>query len=341
MDLYMQRSLEACRDTDAILVTYLSFFIGYSLDDKMQRPLVATLLQPTLLPTKRIPEPAGLWLPRWPRFLGALVNYQEHLASGSLIWRLFAPAVNRARKTILDLPPLPQKSIFATLPEHVALILFAYSPSLLPKPDDWGRTTYVTGFWLLNQTESWQPDPALVDFLEAGSAPIYIGFGSLSDQDPARLLDIARQTLARTHQRGIVLMEKGYMRAQKLSEQVYVVNSVPHDWLFPRMRLIVHHGGAGTTAASLAAGKPSIVVPHSVDQQFWGNRVAALGAGPRPLLRRNLSVDTLTKTLFSVLKHQEMNRKDWEVGQNLREEHGVDRAVQAINIHLNHESGSR
>lgn len=217
------------------------------------------------------------------------------------------------------------------MPDHVALILYGYSPALLPKPDDWGETTYVTGFWMLKHAQAWQSEPELVDFLQAGSPPVYIGFGSMSSYHPAETLYIVVEALHRINQRGIILVEKEYMREQKLSEQIYITNGVPHDWLFLQMSAIVHHGGAGTTAASLAAGKPTIVVAHIVDQRFWGDRIAVSGAGPRPLSRRHLSIEKVAKMLHSVIGNENMQSKAEEVGKRLLEENGVEEAVHAIN----------
>ncbi len=331
IDGYMQRGGEACKDADCIIVTYMSFLLGYSLAEMLKKPLVATFLQPSFLPTKAFPEPTAMYLPQQPQSLGETLNYQSHLGAGTLFWKLFTPAVNRARNSLYQLPPLPKKSLFATLPEQVALILYGYSAHLLPKPDDWGAAVHITGFWMLEHTLVWQPEADLIDFVQSGPAPIYIGFGSMSSHHPEDTLHIAQEALMRTGQRGIVLMEKDYMRAQKLSEQVYITNDVPHDWLFPRMSVIIHHGGAGTTAASLMAGKPTIVIPHIVDQQFWGERVALLGAGPRPLSRRRFSVRTLERVLLSVLENEEMKNKAEEVGTYLRQENGVEQAIRAIN----------
>ncbi|TMD28652.1 MAG: hypothetical protein E6J04_15400 [Chloroflexi bacterium] len=113
---YMQRCWEACRDADLILVTFLSFLIGYSTAEKARKPLVATFLQPSLLPTKFLPEPAMSHLPQWPPLIGNLFNYQSHIIGGAVFWRLFTPAVNRARQNVYHLPPLPKKSLFGLNP---------------------------------------------------------------------------------------------------------------------------------------------------------------------------------------------------------------------------------
>ncbi len=327
---YMQRCWGACQDADVIIVAPLSFLIGYSIAERVNKPLVATFLQPTLLPTKFLPEAGAPPLPQWPPLIGNLFNYHSHLMADAIFWRLFTPAVNRARQQVYHLPPLPKKSLFASLPHVVDLILCAYSPLVIPRPPDWGETTQLTGFWSLGAPSGWQPDPSLVAFLASGPPPIYVGFGSWSPHRPDETLDLVKKALSLAKQRGVILIERTQGSDQRRSDTLYVTNGVPHEWLFPRMQAIVHHGGAGTTAASLRAGVPTIIVPHAVDQQFWGERVAKLGVGPKPVARRHLSTYKLADLLTAVGRNQDMQRRAQEVGPALRKENGVGQAVQAI-----------
>jgi sterol 3beta-glucosyltransferase len=327
---YMQRCWEACQDADIIIVTLLSLLIGYSTAEQVSKPLVATFLQPSLLPTKFLPEPAQPHLPQWPPLLANMFNYQSHLIAGAILWRLFTPAVNTARQNVYHLPPLPKKSLYASLPDYVDLILYAYSPLLVPKPPDWGETTQVTGFWSLGSPKGWQPDPSLIEFLETGPPPIYVGFGSMSPHRPDETVDLVKKALSLAKRRGVIMIEGTQGSDQRLSDTLYVTNGLPHEWLFPHMQAVVHHGGAGTTAASLRAGVPTIIVPHVADQQFWGERVAKLGVGPKPVARRHLSSNKLADLLHAVGMNQDMQRRAQEVGAELRKEHGVEQAVNAI-----------
>jgi sterol 3beta-glucosyltransferase len=327
---YMQRCWEACQDADLIIVTFLSFLIGYSTAEKLSKALVATFLQPLLLPTKFLPEPGAPHLPQWPPLLGKMFNYQSHLFAGAVLWRLFTPTVNVARQNVYHLPPLPKKSLYASLPDYVDLILYAYSPLLVPKPPDWGEMIQVTGFWSLGPPKGWQPDPSLVEFLESGPPPVYVGFGSVSPHRPEETADIVKKALSLAKQRGVIMIERTQGSDQRLSDTLYVTNGLPHEWLFPYMQAVVHHGGAGTTAASLRAGVPTIIVPHVDDQQFWGERVAKLGVGPKPVARRHLSAHKLAELLNAVGRNQDMQRRAQEVGAALRKENGVGQAVKAI-----------
>ena len=132
-------------------------------------------------------------------------------------------------------------------------------------------------------------------FLAAGPPPVYVGFGSMTPDRAEPLTAVALEALARTGQRGVLLSGWGSFGAGKLPPTVIAVRDVPHEWLLPQMRAVVHHGGAGTTGAALRAGVPSIVLPLGFDQPYWAARVTALGVGPRAdpaaqALRRRLSM---------------------------------------------------
>ncbi|GCE21401.1 hypothetical protein KDK_52010 [Dictyobacter kobayashii] len=155
----------------------------------------------------------------------------------------------------------------------------------------------------------------------------------MGSQRPTRTLELAVKALARAGQRGIILTDKATLIEQRLSEQIYITNGVPHDWLFPQMSAIVHHGGAGTSAASLRAGVPSITVYHISDQQFWGKLVANVGAGPRPIRRRWLTAGKLARTIQRVLANTAMQQQASAIGHQMRQEQGTIRAIQALEQH--------
>ncbi len=133
--------------------------------------------------------------------------------------------------------------------------------------------------------------------MQAGPPPIYIGFGSMSSRKPEETAQLILRALAQTGQRAVLLSGWNGLQAEVLPENVFLVQSVPHDWLFARVNAVVHHGGAGTTAAGLRAGVPSIIIPFFADQPFWGERVAALGVGPKPIPRKKLTAEKLLRRL--------------------------------------------
>jgi UDP:flavonoid glycosyltransferase YjiC (YdhE family) len=160
--------------------------------------------------------------------------------------------------------------------------LYAYSPAVLPKPNDWGPDGLVTGYWFLDHPD-WQPDEVLEAFLRSGSPPVYFGFGSVPGIDPTAMTGMILDALAMTGKRGLLTGGGGAIGKVETSASVFFLTGAPHDQLLPRASAAVHHGGAGTTAASLRAGLPTQIVPFFGDQPFWGRRIATLGAGPPPV----------------------------------------------------------
>ena len=327
---YMQRAQEASRDGDVIVVAFASLMIGYTLAEKYKKRLVITQLQPTLLSTTELPEPTSPWLPQKPLLLGKTMNRLSHVMAQQYTRLLFLPAANAARKSLYHLPPL-SRNFYATLPDIADLVLCAYSPLLLPRPSDWSKNIYVTGFWTLQHQEGWQPESDLVSFLHSGSVPIYIGFGSTNSYQSTETIGMVEAALTQLEQRGILLVDKNVARSQQRSSLLYLTNGVAHDWLFPQMQAIVHHGGAGTTAASLQAGVPTIIVPSISDQWFWGYQVARIGVGPHPLNRKNLTTQGLVERLSTTIHDQQMRQRAKEFGAYIQKENGVEQAVHLLN----------
>ncbi|MCP4593378.1 MAG: glycosyltransferase family 1 protein, partial [bacterium] len=157
---------------------------------------------------------------------------------------------------------------------------------MAPKPSDWGEQAHVTGYWFLDHVSDWQPPADLVRFLESGPPPVYVGFGSMMSRRAEQTTRITLDALKQSGQRGLIATGWGALSQSDLPDEVFLIESVPHDWLFPRTAAVVHHGGAGTTGAGLRAGVPGIVVPFGGDQPFWARRVEALGVGPAPIPRK-------------------------------------------------------
>jgi UDP:flavonoid glycosyltransferase YjiC (YdhE family) len=209
-------------------------------------------------------------------------------------------------------------------------VLYGYSRHVWPPPGGWDATNHVTGYWFLDAHADWLPPQDLLEFLDAGDPPVYVGFGSMGNRNPAEAAEITLQALQRAGQRGVLAAGWGGLSPAELPESVYMTSSIPHNWLFPRMAAVVHHGGAGTTAAGLRAGIPSIVVPFMGDQPCWGQRVAALGVGPRPIPRRKLTVEALAAAIGQAIHDSQMRQRARQLGENIRDEHGVANAVAIV-----------
>jgi sterol 3beta-glucosyltransferase len=320
----MSNCLEACRDADVILLSPTLFMVGYCVAEKLNVPVCCTHLQPMTmsrdLPNCLFPD-APRWLP-----LRGVYNRLTHALGGEYLWQLCRKTINEARDQILGLPPIPflgpPYRFFTQTPA-----LHGYSHYVVPHPSDWGANHRVTGYWFLDEPMEWQPPDDLLNFLDSGPPPVYVGFGSMHNEDPETATRLVVEALQITGQRGILLTGWGGLKEVAGAEDCFVVDAVPHDWLFPQMAAVVHHGGAGTTAASFRAGVPSVVVPFMCDQPFWAKRSHQLGVAPPPLPRKQLTVHGLARSINQAVKDTRLQQKAAALGSRIRAESGVHRAV--------------
>jgi sterol 3beta-glucosyltransferase len=170
----------------------------------------------------------------------------------------------------------------------------------------------------------------LLDFLADGPPPVSVGFGSMVEHEAESINQLVIDALRESGQRGILLGGWSELGSGDLPDFIFRLDAVPHDWLFPRVAAVVHHGGAGTTAAALRAGVPSVVVPWFGDQFFWGWRVGELGAGPKPISRNKLTSANLAGAIQQAVSDEAIKRKAAQLGQQVRREDGVRTAVKLI-----------
>lgn len=210
-------------------------------------------------------------------------------------------------------------------------VLYPYSRHVVPIPPDFPPSAHVTGYFFRDDDGAWEPPAALADFLAAGPPPVYLGFGSMGfGKGAGERRDAILKALAATGLRGIVATGWGGITpGDAPSDDVLVIEGAPHEWLFPRVSAVVHHGGAGSTAAGLRAGKPTLVVPFLADQPFWGGRVHAIGAGPAPLPRKRFA-DGLAARLADLTGNPGYARRAAALGELIRAEDGVAAAVRLM-----------
>jgi sterol 3beta-glucosyltransferase len=318
--------LAACEGMDMVLAGLGGLFVGISLAEKFGLPLLQAYYIP-FTPTRAYPS---FLFPKLPQWLGGYSNRFSYHIMRQIIWQGFRSADKLMRKQVLGLPPASFWGPYHVDQVHQYPILYGFSPLVIPTPSDWDVNTHVTGYWYLDPADDWTPPHDLIEFLEAGSTPIYVGFGSMSSRRPEETTDLILSTLERTKQRAIILSGWSGLKKTDLPDSVFMVDSIPFSWLFPRVAAVVHHGGAGTTAYGLRAGVPSVVIPFFGDQPFWGYRVAKLGVGPEPIPRRKLTVDRLTNTIQKAMTDQTMRQRATELGAKMRAEDGVAHAVAII-----------
>ncbi|MDI2037128.1 glycosyltransferase [Paenarthrobacter nitroguajacolicus] len=202
-----------------------------------------------------------------------------------------------------------------------ATILHGISPTVLPRPADWHPGLVMAGYWWPAANQGWLPPADLVDFLGDGPAPVFVGFGSSSDVDPGIILEGARRA-------GVRAVVQGVTGA--LGDDAIGIGDVPHKWLFPRMAAVVHHAGAGTTAAGFRAGVPAVAVPVYTDQPLWASRIAALGAGPRPLPQKKLTPASLGDAIAEAVGTPSFSVRARGIADALAKEDGTVPVVAAL-----------
>lgn len=287
--------------------------------ERLGIPAICAFTLPGMTPTRAFPSPMLPFADLGP------LNRLSHELFLRYANSLFREPVNRWREEVLGLPPSRRDDCIHGVPVPR---LYGFSSSVVPKPADWDENSAVTGYWFLDD-EAWLPSPSLQAFIEAGPPPVYVGFGSIPSASPVRTTATVVEALALAGQRGILASGWGGLAAP-LSEHVYMLDAAPHDRLFPHVRAVVHHGGAGTTAAGLRAGKPTVICPFFGDQPFWGRRVADLGVGPAPIPFKNLTGERLVEAITSAVDDDVMRRRAEQLGAMLRAEDGVGTAVAFI-----------
>lgn len=327
LDKIIKDVFTACEGSEAVVYHSYALPFVYHIGKKLNIPCIPASLHP--MPTRSYPA----ILSNMMRSPSKTLNLLTHLLVHQISWQVFLPVV---RKHWNGHPPLPLIGPYRDILKGPQPVICGYSPSVLPVSEDFPQHVSITGYWFLNPHPTWQPDPALIEFLKSTPKPIYIGFGSMGN--PAKNKDTANiilETIARTGVRAVLSTGwSGLGTDRPLPENVFLVKDTPHRWLFPQMAAVVHHGGAGTTGAALSAGVPSLIIPHFGDQYYWGRRVAELGVGPNPIERKKLTAENFAEAISTALNDSAMRERASRLGATISAEDGVNRAVQIIKKHI-------
>jgi UDP:flavonoid glycosyltransferase YjiC (YdhE family) len=286
-------------------------------------------LQPALFPTRSGAATMNAPLPN----RNSIINYIfGRFFLEPFNWRLSGKMVNRFREEVLSLQPQTHAEYLAV--KRRLFTVQAYSRHIVPHAEDWPSTIRTTGFCFLEEQNGWQPPRSLTDFLDAGEPPICIGFGSMVGHNLEQVTRIVIDGVRESGRRAVLLSGWAGIGNAKLGDEIYRIEAAPHEWLYPRVSAAVHHGGAGSTAAGLRAGLPTVIIPHLGDQPFWGQRVYALGAGPKPISRKRLTASGLAAAIRAATTNQNMRSRAKELGTKIRSENGIGQAVQVIEQYL-------
>ncbi|MCT4357507.1 glycosyltransferase [Streptomyces sp. Je 1-79] len=311
---------EAVRQgTDVLLSSTVTEPMCSVLGEALRLPTIGLHLQP-LQPTSEFP----------PMVTGrrSLGPYGNRLATHAL-WaatdRIFAPAVGTLRRE-LGLPPRRWGGPLS-LPRD-RTVLHGFSTRIVARPADWPHGHRVCGYWWPPTTPGWQPDPRLVDFLAAGPPPVFAGFGSCVTAEAERLSDLLARALRRAKVRGII--QAGWSGLHAEGDDLLTVQEVPHAWLFPRTAAVVHHAGAGTTAAGLRAGVPAVPVPVQLDQHFWAARLTRLGVAPTPVRFQRLTAERLATAITAATHDPALRTRSRLLAGHLAQEDGAQPVLDTL-----------
>lgn len=318
----------ACEDAELIIHSFLFTTGAHSLARQRGIPDISIQTFPIFAHTRAYPPVALSFLPAgWLSYFGHWLNTQAFWYGGN-------NGYHRKRKQHPDVFSFDLFWPFDDKPPRRATpLLFAVSPTVLPPAPEWTGRAEVVGYFFLDSPAGYQPPAELRRFLDAGPAPVCVTFGSMIHRDAARMAESVLDGIRSTGPRAVILTGWDGWKGRAASADVLLLESAPHDWLLPRCRTIIHHGGAGTTAAGLRAGIPNIVIPFAGDQMFWGKRVHAVGAGPRPINVKELDAARLASALVEVEQPALRDRARLTAGA-IRIENGVEKAIRVVESSL-------
>jgi UDP:flavonoid glycosyltransferase YjiC (YdhE family) len=318
---------QGCQGSHALIVSLPTTW-GDQIADALGIPCVWALTQP-LGRTAAFPSP----LQPYDLALGPAYNYLTHAIAEHVVWQPWRDILAAWRRGTLGRAPLRSVAWAARTAARGDLFVFGFSPQIVPRPADWPRRYHVTGYWFAQHAAAWQPALDLRDFLSADPPPLYVGFGGAAPELDELFLARVLRGLALSGQRAILNIGAG-SAAHKLPPSIYPIGSVSHGWLFPHLGAAIHHGGAGTLAAALRAGIPSICVPFGADQFFWSGRAARLRCGPAPIPARRLTAERLVEAIDAATHDPIFKLRAAALGEQIGAEQGVERAVALIEAHL-------
>jgi sterol 3beta-glucosyltransferase len=305
--------------------------MGQHIAERLGVPAVIGLPQPALVPTGEFSSPIWSNTARLPRpvhrasYPVATMQLGLWCRRGIDRWRAEAGLPRRPGRH----DPLRSPGSTGGT-ESATPVLHAFSRHVLPRPADWPTNAQVSGYWFLDTPPEWTPPRKLAAFLDAGDPPVYIGFGSMPIENPGALSALVQETVERVGTRAVIASGYQGLRGLASSDRVLAIRHAPHDWLFPRMSAVVHHGGAGTTGAAVAAGRPQVICPVGTDQPFWAKRMRELGVCAEAPPLHAMTGPALERALRAVLDDRALQLRAAALGRLVATEDGPGRAVSLL-----------
>lgn len=313
----LQTAFEACTGSN-LLIYGLPTLWGSHIAEGLKIPSVRALLQP-LAPTNDF---ASVLLPF--RFSIKGINWLSHFMVTQMIYLSWRSEINHARQTLFQLGSAPLLDASLRHVSEQPLTLNGFSEQIVPRPKDWNEKQIITGYWRygIERLASQNIEQQVARLRN----PIAISLGSQNTKDISQTINILETALTQTNTQAILTIPSKWHNEIK-SKNIFPVDYVPHDWLYKHVKVAIHHGGAGTTSASLHAGIPTITLPLAIDQFFWGERIYKIGVGPKPIPQRKLTAEKLANAIQIALSDEAMKAKAKTVSEKLSLENGTQVAV--------------
>ena len=326
-EVALEGAWAAAKDCAADVVVHHPVLpLGQHIAERLGIPGVVAMPLPALVPTGAFPPPIWATTAQLP----GMVNRASYRVARQQLSLWSRRGIDRWRAAA-GLPRRPGRhNPLRSADGSGATALHAYSEHVLAPPEDWPSTARVCGYWFLPTPSAWTPPRKLAAFLDAGDPPVYIGFGSMTIEDPRGLNAMVQETVTRLGTRAIVASGYQGLRGLAPSDQVLVIRHAPHDWLFPRVSAVVHHGGAGTTGAAAAAGRPQVICPVGTDQPFWAERMRHLGVAAEAPALHAVTGPALEQALRQVHDGRGLQERAAALGSRIRAEDGTGRAVSLL-----------
>jgi UDP:flavonoid glycosyltransferase YjiC (YdhE family) len=324
---WVQEGLAAADGSGLLIGVSNSTLLAKALSEALGIPFAIARLQP-LTPSRLLPP---MVLSGSRDRLPGLLSLGAHHLLFQMVWGVMRPAINEVVRPQLGLRRYSRLGPYLFRSDlHAAKVINGFSTHVLPRPADWPDSSLVTGYWFLEEPQ-WRPPQALEEFLAVGPKPIYVGFGSMVSSRATTFTEVVLEAVEKSDQRAVLATGWGGLDHEGIgqNDRVFVVRHAPHDWLFQRVSAAVHHGGAGTTAAAVRAGIPSVIVPFYGDQPFWARCLHRKGVAPPALDRNALSPDAMAGALKAA-QHPGMMRRAFELGCAVRAEDGVGEALRCL-----------
>jgi sterol 3beta-glucosyltransferase len=310
---WMRVVADDARTSDAILFSSLAVPVGHAIAQELKKPGIAVWLQPWS-PTRDFASPLlpPVKLPGW-------INLLSYRAGQAFMLRTYNEATAAARKEVFG--GRGGGRITFDFP-----MLYGFSRHLVARPKDWPADTRICGYWALPSVE-WQPPRELLEYLSAGPAPIYVGFGSVSSFIRQKGLSTIAAAIA--GRRALFYPGWSKITQDMLPKNFFFIGDTQHAWLFPRTSMVMHHCGAGTSHTAARAGVPSIPLPVGADQLFWAGRLAAAGVAPKYMRGTRINTEKLSR-MIDFAEQDAVRERAKVLGSLMLEEDGVKNAVEAI-----------